>query len=361
MGRKYMVISFLMLLAVTACQEIYTPQVTAGREMPVVEGLLTDQPGSCRVRIFYAVPFDDPDTYPTPVTGASVSIREDDSTEYLLHENTGMPGEYISPSLSGEAGHQYTLIIRMEGEEYHSTPQLMMPAHPLDTIFGEMMTKDLAYKNSDGDIYYRDYTGANIHVGFRDLTDESKGFRLVYDHYLQYVASELDQLLPPTYYIWHKEKYPYELNVTGSDFPLATDHVFHELCFFPFDKNFYSFVQNWPDTIYSGGMNAYVVMIDAYHLNEDAWEYYKALKKQLEAEGKMFDPIAAQLPGNMFCPGDLQRKVPGFFEVSSWSSCSCKVINPGGGQSLEFRETHSLKGVPNDGYRVNMQPPFWVY
>jgi hypothetical protein len=48
--------------------------------MPVVEGLLTDQPGSCRVRIFYAVPFDDPDTYPAPVTGPSVSIREHDST-----------------------------------------------------------------------------------------------------------------------------------------------------------------------------------------------------------------------------------------------------------------------------------------
>jgi hypothetical protein len=350
-----------MFLAASACQEVYVPPVSAEQKILVVDGLLTDQPGSCRVRLHYALPFDDPESYPDPVEDASVVIMKDDGTYFMLHQTPGAPGEYFLSSLQGEAGHRYTLMIRVDGKEYRSKPQLMMPAHPVDTIFGEMMDRDIPYKNSNGDIFYKNYTGGNIHVGFLNLNEESKGFRLVYSFYLQYVASELDQLLPPTYYIWRKYHFPYKLEVTGSDFPLASDHVFHELCFFPLEKRYYPFVERWPDTVYSGGMNAYVVIIDGYHLNEDAWDYYKAMKKQLDADGKLFDPIAAQLPGNMFCLDDPGRKVPGFFEVSAWTSCSYKVIDHGGGQPLVFVKTHSLKGVSPYGYTVNQFPPFWVH
>ncbi len=360
MRRKYIIIIVFMLLALAACQEVYTPPVSAGEEILVVDGLLTDQPGSCRIRLTQAIPFDE-DHPATPVPGASVNIVEDDDREYELVETPDNPGEYFSSTLVAHPGHQYTLYVRTDDVEYRSTPQIMMPARASDTIFGEVMERGFPYKNNDGNILYKYYTGGNIQVEFRNITEGAKGFRLVYSFYVQYVASKPDELIPTTYYIWHKEDFSYEVNVTGSEFPLATDDVLYDLCFFPFDREYYSFVREWPDDVYSGGMNVYVVMIDEYRLNDDGWQYYKALKKLMDTEGKMFDPIAAQLPGNMICNDGSQNKVLGFFEVSAYSSRSYKLIKKGGDHSLIFEKTPSLKGVPKDGYMVDMRPPFWVY
>jgi hypothetical protein len=45
--------------------------------------------------------------------------------------------------------------------------------------------------------------------------------------------------------------------------------------------------------------------------------YYKSLDAQMQSEGKLFDPIAAQLTGNIKCITDPNKKVIGFFEASS--------------------------------------------
>jgi hypothetical protein len=47
--------------------------------------------------------------------------------------------------------------------------------------------------------------------------------------------------------------------------------------------------------------------------------YYKSLYGQIQSEGKIFDPVAAQLNGNIKCITDPEKKAIGFFEASSVS------------------------------------------
>ncbi len=347
----------LPLMVMVSCQEIYDPRVSAGEEILVVDGLLTDA-GLCRVTLSLATPYDEPEGQPVPIYGAAVTVLDNDSVAWDLRESG--QGVYSASSLPVQAGHAYTLVIRSEGEEYRSTPQTMMPPHNSDTIFGEVLTKEFPFTGTNGDIYYHSYKGGNIHLGFRDLPDSAKAFRFVYSFYVQYVAMDVRPLIPVSYYIWHKEGFSYVLNLTGSDFPVASGEMLHDLCFFPFDKDYYSFVQQWPDPPYVGGMDAYVVMFDQYRLNGDAEEYYTAMKKLLDAEGKMFDPLASQLPRNMVCTSDPQKKVVGFFEVSSYASYAYRVVYHGDEKPLTFEKTPSLKWVPKDGSMKDEYPPFWV-
>ncbi len=359
-GKNKILRSLLWLLPVVvivSCQEIYDPRVTADEEILVVDGLLTDA-GMCRVTLSLATPYDEPEGQPVPVYGAAVTVLDNDSAVWDLRESG--QGVYDASSLPVRAGHTYTLVIRSEGEEYRSTPQRMMPSHTLDTIYGESAVKEYPFTGNSGTVYYHYYKGGSIHLGYRDLPDSAKSFRLVYSLYVQYVAMDEDQLIPPSYYIWSREEFPTVLSITGSDFPVASGEMLHDLCFFPFDARYYGFDQRWPYPPYVGGMNAFVLMIDQYRLNRDAEEYYAAMKKLLEAEGKMFDPIASRLPRNISCTSQPKKKVTGFFEVSSLASYAFQVMDHGIGKPLTFKETPSLRWVPKYGYLKNEHPPFWV-
>ncbi len=360
-GRKKIIRSLLGLLPVVvmvSCQEVYDPRVSADEEILVVDGLLTDS-GLCRVALSQAVPYDDPWKGSVPVTGASVTVLENDSVIYDLQETA--LGIYDLPSLTTHPGYDYILLIHTGDEEYRSTPQRMMPPYDPDTIFGELTVKEFSFTGTNGDKRYHSFKGGDIHLGFRDLPDSAKAFRFIYSFYVQYIAMDTRPLIPVSYYIWHKEGFPYVLNFTGSGFPVASGEMLHDLCFFPFDKDYYSFVQQWPNPPYEGGMDAFVVMFDQYRLNEDAEKYYADMKKLLDAEGKMFDPLASQLPGNITCITDPHKKVVGFFEVSSYTSYAYQVINHGTDEPLTFKKTPSLKGVPKDGSMKDKYPPFWVF
>jgi len=357
------VILFLsgVLLAGTSCQEIYDPDISANEQMMVVDGLVTDEQGPYIVRLSYAILYDKAGYSVLPVEGAAAVIQEDENIKYPLWENPLRPGEYCSDSagFTARPGHTYSLQVIAGGREYRSPPQMLVPAHEIDTIFGEVMTRKYPFTNAGGDLYYHCYKGGLIQVGYKNVVG-SRGFRFNYSFYLQYVAEPLGMDNPPTYYIWHTETFLPEVNITGTDFNLATEHILHELCFLPFDEDYYAFIDDWPDTVYAGSLDSYVVLIDQYRLNDISWEYYKEMDKQLKAEGKMFDPVAAQLNGNILCVTEPRRKVLGFFEVSSHSSFAYEVRNVGDRVPLVFHKIPGFKAVPYTGFTINEPPPFWI-
>jgi len=60
-------------------------------------------------------------------------------------------------------------------------------------------------------------------------------------------------------------------------------------------------------------------VFEPVYLNNETYLYYKSLNQQMLSEGKLFDPVAAQLIGNIKCTTDPMKKAIGFFEASSVS------------------------------------------
>jgi len=70
----------------------------------------------------------------------------------------------------------------------------------------------------------------------------------------------------------------------------------------------------------------YYLRIEQYTLNRDSYNFYKNANSQLAANGKIFDPVTAQLYGNLKCINNSSKIVLGLFEVSSVTKSAALVI-----------------------------------
>jgi hypothetical protein len=97
----------------------------------VIEGVLTDQPGSCKVLISQTKNFDENNTFPG-VTGAQVNISDNNGNLQPLMETN--PGVYEAASFKGTSLHTYLLTVSINGQVF--TASVTMPAAvPFDSLY----------------------------------------------------------------------------------------------------------------------------------------------------------------------------------------------------------------------------------
>jgi len=108
-------------------------------------------------------------------------------------------------------------------------------------------------------------------------------------------------------------------------------------------------------------ISARIIYLNQYTLNNEAYLYYKSIDELLRSEGKLFDPIASQINGNIKCLTKQENKVFGFFEASSVSNTSYKVDfqNLINAQPSITKIPYLLPPEPK-GVWENKVPPFWV-
>jgi hypothetical protein len=362
--RRFVIYILFIVIIGPSCTEVYDPEIITNKKILVVEGNVSDQPIPYFVRLYYALPYDETSSAKEAVSGASVIIMDDEGNHYDIREDFFSPGTYKSdPALFiALPDRSYSLqITTTDGEVYESSSQFLYPNKDMDTISGKRLVKGFPYTNFSGDIYYTYYEGGNIYLGYRNMKEDFFGFRYAYSFYLQATAVPLAEMNdPPTYYIWMKHKFLPEVNITGAKYSLETGSVLHELCFFPFEPSYYPIETDWPDTVFSFGMDKYVVMVDQYRLNEETYQFYKDIRSQLQAKGKLFDPVPSQIAGNIKCVTTPSKEVMGFFEVSAYKEYTYIVSGGYGGDPLKFTETKDMRSVPLDGYTENEPPPFWI-
>lgn len=105
----------------------------------IVAGMITDQPGPDTVKILKAFPADGKYHPPMGVTDAKVAVV--DGSGFVDSLVSIGNGKYLTGALDGVVGQTYQLFIRFaDGTEAVSTPQLMVEAGTIDSIFYEYTT-----------------------------------------------------------------------------------------------------------------------------------------------------------------------------------------------------------------------------
>ncbi len=127
-------ILFLVLLPFlfTACEErIDIPLQSEVTNLLAVEGILTNENINHKIKISF--PYQSMNGTSTPVSGAMVTIQEDNSTLYALTEFPVASGEYHTPVFRAVVGSVYTLKIQYQGKEY-SAQDSSVPVEPLTEL-----------------------------------------------------------------------------------------------------------------------------------------------------------------------------------------------------------------------------------
>jgi hypothetical protein len=121
-------------VALTSCQKVINVDLNGSSPQYVIEGNVTDQGDTQKVKITRSVNFSDRNTFPE-ATGAFVTVRDATSGELdTLEEAT--PGMYINTKLAGIPGHSYELFIKVDGREFTSTSIMPDPVS-IDSILTE--------------------------------------------------------------------------------------------------------------------------------------------------------------------------------------------------------------------------------
>lgn len=328
-------ISCIIVLGLTAsCYKVYDPHIDTAEKVLAVDGMITNKASTYHIFLTYAEPFNSGEKA-TPVSAASVYITDNLDNSYIFTERNA--GEYRSDSLqfTGIPGHIYQLhIVTSDGAEYESGPQRIFPEVNPDSVYAEFGTKETLDRYTGLKVNTH---GADILIDIPNHSDSLPRYRIMSNLVMQYYYNVLIQKNwndPPIhfdFYCWQTVNTNSYFSLTDEEYSLNSASIKkNQVCFL--DDNFnvyamqYSIKINWADTTGTptkGGNYQFhlihhrILYLNQYTLNNETYLYYKSLNEQIQSEGKLFDPVATQLNGNIKCVSDPEIRAIGFFEASS--------------------------------------------
>jgi len=357
--KKDIIIILAMLGLFTCCKKIYDPQINTQLDALVVEGLITNLNGPYAVRLSKAVPYDSTSSRLT-VNGALVTITDNSQNSYPLSESGN--GVYNTDvNFIGISGKSYTLHIETpQGDIYESSAQELPESPSFDSIHGFILTKESLVEIPNNETMLKYVDGVNVLL---DLNKQSSGLlpscRFKSSLLLEYTYTEQQKgpfsPQPRRFFYWTTFSLGNNENITGTKYNTTNSSIKnHSLCFLPTAKSSYGI----GDTLY---ISNFILITKQYNLNSESYNYYKGVNEQLASEGKLFDPIASQLNGNIKCINHSEKLALGLFEASSVQTVTYKVRPHEREKTATFYRINNLDPMPGSGVTINTPPDFWVY
>lgn len=354
---KILITSFLILMF-NGCTDIYEYELSRFDNRLVIQGLITDQPGPYLVKLTRSSTFGQ--AFPR-------IVEKDAILQIVCNEGQGInlvelqPGHYYTPDeFIGIPGKSYTLYIQTsDGKTYQSNEQLLMPPVDVVSVAIEPGQKTFSQKSGIGNQIYQ----YNVEVGNILLGVKGEGFRprLRFDNFLlvdylktlgMFDYSHCWIIRPLSDYMDSQTAQNITENI--SQYHLAGSIPVYQI-HYPF-LGFTDYFSNLYPSLSYGSFK--ILMTNLYSINEDTFLFYDFMEKQLSDQGRFFDPVAAQLPGNMKCTSDPDEPVFGLFEASShtWFPVSAYMHTT----EMTVTSVHLVDTLPQTGCVFNAMPQFLI-
>jgi len=366
------VLLFAFLILISSCIEQFIPLVGEDKDIIVVEGLITDQPGQNIIKLSISLPLGGKDAA-KPLIGCIVTISDDFGNNYSLHETVS--GTYIEdPAFLGVVGRSYTLHIATneshQNLSYQSYPVLMKPVPPIDSIYYD---KIVLSRMSDG---WPSGEGCQIYLNTHDPENICRFYRW------EYVETWKFQIpySVPNNQCWVSSNSD-KINIKSTS-TFSSDRI---------ERHPINYITNTTDRL----KIRYSILVNQYSLNENEYIYWEKLQNIVEQVGSLYDITPASIPSNILCIEKPNENVLGYFSVSAvkskrifindnfngianpYSSCEDFIVTgskpiPNLGVSVWVLISHS---VPPPPYRVvtyskgcydctvrgtKIEPEFWI-
>ena len=235
-------------------------------------------------------------TLPPVETGSTVWIEEEGGQRYSLHEGS-TKGTYTSASLVLNAAKNYRLSIRTAaGKEYVSD---YVPVRTTPLI------DDVTWQATD--------TGLSIYVNTHDDTKAAQYYRWDYEEtweispllrpdieYLNSSIREIKTPYPITCWLNEKSTSIFLSNTIRLQRDVISNYLLRSL----------------PNTT-ERLRHKYSILVRQHAQTQQEYAYWELLKKNTENIGTLFDPLPAQLTGNVHCLNDDAELALGYISAHS--------------------------------------------
>lgn len=305
--KKYIV---LLAILFSACKKYYIPEVDKMQSLISISGLLSNESGSLYVTIANSTPFGSKE-YGSNVDNAKVYITDDLGN--VIDIPFSASGIYRNRDFIGDMERIYTLhVFTANGDEYISSPQKMPVPNKQDSVYGAYEEKEYLTQSFNNSYFLTREKGVNIYSNLSSTTDDLPRSRFEALVTVLYMYQIPTNMMPITVYCWNSFNPNVLPSVTTDKFARNEKVVKQQnVCFFV--NNLDTHVTSDYQTTLLG----WLLQTWKYNLSKEAHDYYIQVNNQLQADGKLFDPLPKQLKGNMKCVNRPDDIVLGFFEVSS--------------------------------------------
>lgn len=289
----------IIILIIAGCVETFIPDLDEVQYVPVVEGLITNEPEVYTIRLYWSIPVGETKTI--PLGRCDVEVHDDLGHIYRFTE-TSTPGTYVSDSTTfqGVVGRKYKLRINtnnaaLKGYSYESVPVEMKAVPPIDSLYYEKVSV------TGVSPWGGQKEGYQIYLNTYDPTGECRFFRWNYTETWKFEIPypALNQIC----WITNNSK---DINIKNSMTLSDNRIVYHPVIL----------ITNETDRL----SRRYSIIVNQYSLSEEEFVYWEKLKNLTQDVGSLYDIIPFSIPGNIYCIEDPGEKILGYFSVSARTS-----------------------------------------
>jgi hypothetical protein len=157
-----------------SCEKVIDIKIKDSDSKYVIEGVISDQAGSCKLLLSQTVKFSDPNVFPG-VSGATVTVKDNGVTSVLTETSRGV---YETGAVIARPGHIYELTVVIGSQTFTATSRMQAPV-PIDTVIinrGPFGAQKFAY------VYYTDPAGINNGYRFIQYVNGRKDPAIFWDN-----------------------------------------------------------------------------------------------------------------------------------------------------------------------------------
>ena len=346
-------IKYLFVFAVVfaACETVYEPELEEVEDVLTVDARFIQGQPPHVVTLRKSMGFNETGSFAT-YSDARVTVADNRGNNYESYALGG--GEYMF-NFSLDTSMQYQLNISAEGDIYTSAFESVPPPPDIDTFFTEQ-TDVVIQPGGETDV--DEFVRMQGHKFYLDIDNGANrqyyrfDARKILQYYFPFdtVIYGLGETV--TKYAW-KSIYPTgKFNIAApSEYSSSIDIFKHPTEFFSYRDRMYLRREEYA--------NGWIYIMHQYGISESTYNFYKDLNNQLDADGKIFDPMYVQARNNLKCESDPDKIILGNFEIASYREHRFYIhLEPSTGKH-EIRRIETFYDIPISGTKAIYLPWFW--
>lgn len=315
------------MVALTSCEEFFVPDISEQESVLVVEGFITNEAKRHMVKISRSNAYNSTD-YFERVSGYTVRIQEKGGDYFMLSENAA--GHYLTaPDVKGEVNKEYRVLITdKSGNNYASSYERLLPAAEINEINGDYFIKK--WMEEVEGVGYKEKTSDGIRIKVSsDANNNTPFYR--YEYKTLFLTSQ-NYPTTPFRTICYIARPSGSFNKGIVAVANANQNQNQQIIDFPIDfiSDDEASVHVTLDSMVFDSMgnelykrediyllkHGFYINVKQYSLSDEAYNFWNSIEKQLNTTGEIFDPVEAQIEGNINNIDDPEELVFGFFGAS---------------------------------------------
>ncbi|HYQ59019.1 MAG TPA: DUF4249 domain-containing protein [Draconibacterium sp.] len=345
---NYIIPVFFILAA--GCEDIYEPEIDVIENVLVVDARISADADTSYVHLYKSVTFYQA-TIGEAIEDAVVTIIDSNGEEYeLVNKLAG----YYRLVMNIDANLQYKLKIEHKGDTYESFFEAVPKNPALDTVYG---VEEIQIRKQGGDNNVDNFEEVHGVQLYADISPNSSVpyYRFTSRFVLQYtypveVIGETGMPVTETMYCWGSVYPTGSFNIASPPEYTSTKEIKrHPLFFLPNSKT-YSLTHSFA---------GWIIILYQHGLTEQGHGYYDDLNKQLDADGKIFDPMYVQARSNIKCTTDEEKIILGNFEISASTETRYFLRYISEESGFVLRPITEFYDISEFGEQLIEVPEFW--